>query len=156
MNSTCCSCSDLYIKDEVVQAWHCSRETHNTHTQTAAPWINTKPSMVSSYPQVFALWPWVFKPTWLLMCVPANMCVYAPSVLACCVLSDPGSIWLTQAVWIKGLGVFWICFAPPQSSDQGEQMKDTVQWGVNRKNIATTFCLSQFTRLPLMLVLANL
>lgn len=63
-------------------------------------------------------------------------------------LLDPGSIWLTQAVRIKGLGVFWMCFAPQQSSDQGERMKDTVQRGVNRKNSTAL--------LTSMLVLAEL
>lgn len=117
------------------------------YTQTAAAWVNTQPSVVSSYPQVFALWP-PRSSSWRgCICISVHACknvrVHAPSVLAHLVLLDPGSIWLTQAVCIKGLGVFCICFAPtlPLSSDQGEQMKDTVQRGVNQKNIPTTFLL---------------
>lgn len=62
------------------------------------------------------------------VCIRANMCLYAPSALACCVLLAPGSIWLTQVVCIKGLGVFRIHFAPLREFRPG--------WGDERHRAA--------------------
>lgn len=73
-------------------------------------------------------------------CVNLHVCSYVCVYGTVCIrrLLDPGSIWLTQAVCIKGfLGVFWICSAPQQSSGLGEEMKGSVQRGVNRKNSTT-------------------
>lgn len=75
--------------------------------------------------------------------VRADACVSVcanVSALACCVLLDPGSIWLTQA---------------SQSSYQGEQMKSAMWRGVNRKNIPITLSLSLFTWFHLILHWGN-
>lgn len=89
--------------------WWRQNPKHTWHTRRILhPKVNTKPPVVSSYPQVFGLWPWLFNPTWLLMCefarVQLRVCICTVCIR---MLLDPGSIWLTQAVCIKG---FWVCF----------------------------------------------
>lgn len=116
--------------------------------QIVRPKVNTKPALVSAYPAVFAPWPLALQirhgcscvivaHVWPRACVNACVLVCVPRAVCIRTLLEPGSIWLTPAVCFKGWAVFWIWSAPQQSSVRGEQMKGSVQRGVNRKNSTT-------------------
>lgn len=120
MNSMCCCCcccSDLRIKDKALQTWHCSRETPYTHTHTYKQQTFSGVQLPTS---LCSLILGIQVAGYVSVCVCANI-----SVLACCVLLDPGSIWITQAVCIAEFIPGW------------DTWYDTVQRGVNQKNIPT-------------------